>query len=573
MNTRFSVRGLLSLLALVVVGLWVQPALAQKVGRNCLADGGANCDAPIPDGSTGGLTPLTSTITLPGGTCASVSRVCVAVGIEHSARSDLSVQLSHGATTVPLALTGPDFAGADIYSGTVLEIEFDGQIGDGAWNLVVTDATNGEYGALNNWTLGLCCGDACGTGPVTVNPATGLVTSESGGAAQVSVELTCPPFHQVTIPGIASSDTTEGTTPTAALVFDQANATQPQTITVTGVDDPIIDGDIAYTLTLGVAAIGAPFSTPVLPADLYNPPSVYAANNPTDAALVNKDNDAGLTITDVTVSESAGTATFTVTLNAAAARGFTIDYATADDTATAGADYTATNGTLTFVGTAKQARTISVPILNDAVPEPTERFFVNLSNVSDAAVTFDAQGIGTITNSASALRLTATKAASGGFTPGTAVTYTVFITNAGAGLQQDNPGDEFTDVLPSSLTLQAVSATSGTALANLPANTVTWNGSLAADASVTLTITAQIGADAAIGATVSNQGQLSFDGDGDGANEGSGLTDDPRPPGATDPTDFVIVPLIPIPTLSVWGSLILGLLLTLGAWRWQWRMG
>ena len=62
--------------------------------------------------------------------------------------------------------------------------------------------------------------------------------------------------------------------------------------------------------------------------------------------------------------------------------------------------------------------------------------------------------------------VSATKTA-GTFAAGRRVTYTIVLTNAGPGAQPDNPGDEFTDVLPAQLTLVAASATSGTAVATV----------------------------------------------------------------------------------------------------------
>ncbi len=130
----------------------------------------------------------------------------------------------------------------------------------------------------------------------------------------------------------------------------------------------------------------------------------------------------------------------------------------------------------------------------------------------------------------------ASKTVSGSFQPGGAVTYTVSFTNTGAGAQTDNPGDEFTDVLPASLTLTSASATSGTATVDIPARTVHWNGGIASGASVTLTINASV-VPAATG-TVSNQGTVFYDADGNGTNESSRLTDDPSTVAALDPTSF-----------------------------------
>ncbi|MGE5233992.1 MAG: hypothetical protein ACM3OB_07760, partial [Acidobacteriota bacterium] len=132
--------------------------------------------------------------------------------------------------------------------------------------------------------------------------------------------------------------------------------------------------------------------------------------------------------------------------------------------------------------------------------------------------------------------LSASKSVSGTFTPGSTVTYTVTLANAGPRTQFDNPGDELTDVLPPTLQLVSASASSGTAVANLGTNTVTWNGSLAAGGSVTITIVATLSASAAPGSTVSNQATIAYDAVGDGTNSGSALSDDPAIGGAAPPT-------------------------------------
>lgn len=119
------------------------------------------------------------------------------------------------------------------------------------------------------------------------------------------------------------------------------------------------------------------------------------------------------------------------------------------------------------------------------------------------------------------------------------VTYTVVITNTGATAQTDNPGDEFTDTLPSPLFSATASATSGTVVAVGSPPTILWNGALAPSASVTITITAAL-AFAPIGAVISNQGAVNFDSDGNGTNDATAQTDDPALPGASDPTVFSI---------------------------------
>jgi len=114
------------------------------------------------------------------------------------------------------------------------------------------------------------------------------------------------------------------------------------------------------------------------------------------ATIVDNDGSPSLSIGDVSVDEAAGTATFTVTLSNPSGTTVSVDYATADGSATAGADYTTGSGTLSFAP-GVTSLTITVPITNDALTEPTETVLVNLSNAVNASIT-DGQAIGRITD-------------------------------------------------------------------------------------------------------------------------------------------------------------------------------
>ena len=80
----------------------------------------------------------------------------------------------------------------------------------------------------------------------------------------------------------------------------------------------------------------------------------------------------------------------------AGAGGVTIQYATADGTATAGSDYVAATGTATIPQGATST-TVAITINGDTVAEPNETFFVNITGVTGAVVS-DGQGLGTIQN-------------------------------------------------------------------------------------------------------------------------------------------------------------------------------
>lgn len=106
-----------------------------------------------------------------------------------------------------------------------------------------------------------------------------------------------------------------------------------------------------------------------------------------------------IAINDAAVNETdSGTInlTFTVSLSAATTQTVTVAYATANGSATTPADYTATNGTLTFAPS-QTTKTINVPIVGDTLDENNETLFVNLSGATNGTIT-DAQGRGTITD-------------------------------------------------------------------------------------------------------------------------------------------------------------------------------
>ena len=102
-------------------------------------------------------------------------------------------------------------------------------------------------------------------------------------------------------------------------------------------------------------------------------------------------------IDDVTVDEGAGTATFTATMSGVNAGGpFTVNYQTANGSATAGSDFTTTTGTLNFNGFVGQSRTITVPILDDGSIEGNETFTIQMTATSNPSVVITDIGTGTI---------------------------------------------------------------------------------------------------------------------------------------------------------------------------------
>ncbi len=87
---------------------------------------------------------------------------------------------------------------------------------------------------------------------ITMAPDSGLETTQAGDRADFFVVLNSPPASDVTIP-LSSSDTTEGTVSPASLTFTPADWNVPQTVTVTGVNDGLDQGNVAYTIVPGAA--------------------------------------------------------------------------------------------------------------------------------------------------------------------------------------------------------------------------------------------------------------------------------------------------------------------------------
>jgi uncharacterized repeat protein (TIGR01451 family) len=135
-------------------------------------------------------------------------------------------------------------------------------------------------------------------------------------------------------------------------------------------------------------------------------PDSNAGNNSSTATTLMQEPTPTLSISDVTLNEgNSGPTTFgfTVTLSPASSQTVTVNYATANGTATAGSDYTAISSTqLTFLPN-ETTKTVNVAVSGDTTVEPDETFTVNLSGNSANSAISDAQGVGTIKNDDGAL--------------------------------------------------------------------------------------------------------------------------------------------------------------------------
>ncbi len=121
------------------------------------------------------------------------------------------------------------------------------------------------------------------------------------------------------------------------------------------------------------------------------------------------------------VSEGAGSVTLSVARHVGSTGAITVNYASVNGTATAGADYTAVSNTLSWADGDTSVQTITVPILQDAILEGTEKFTVVLSGATGGASVGSAGGV-TATATVSIIDDEADNFPPGGVVPATYVT-------------------------------------------------------------------------------------------------------------------------------------------------------
>ncbi|HEX5790195.1 MAG TPA: Calx-beta domain-containing protein, partial [Luteolibacter sp.] len=269
----------------------------------------------------------------------------------------------YGSTASPLtvhytvsgtAVSGADFASigtsvvipAGQSSATVILTPTVDATEEAAETVVVTLEANAAY------TIGLSA--------ATVNIATpgfniGSIsgaTTEAGGSSTFTVRLNTQPTANVTI-GLATSDATEGSVSPSSLTFTNANWNLAQTVTVTGVDDAVIDGNIAYSIVTGSATSSDPN---------------YNGLNPADVPVINNDNDVpGFVVSAISGSttEAGGVAIFTVRLSAPPTASVVIGLTSSDTT-----EGTVSPSSLTFTTSNWSTnQTVTVTGVDDAIAD------------------------------------------------------------------------------------------------------------------------------------------------------------------------------------------------------------
>jgi parallel beta-helix repeat protein len=133
------------------------------------------------------------------------------------------------------------------------------------------------------------------------------------------------------------------------------------------------NGDATINVTLPIA-LGIGRAVTATATDPNGNTSEFSAGDVTSLA-----GNVQFSMASIRVIEDVGLLTVTVLRKGGSAGTLTIDYGTVDGTATAGQDYTGTSGTLVF-NAGETSKSFQIPILDDEVSEPDEKFTVTFRN-------------------------------------------------------------------------------------------------------------------------------------------------------------------------------------------------
>ena len=310
-------------------------------------------------------------------------------------------------TTFDDAATTAIFSGDAPFTGTFRPDQgltnFNSKSGaavNGVWRLRLADRAGSDFGVLNCWSLFLTGVGGCldGGGICLSTNDVGLTMTDFPDPVRVGQSLTYSLTATNTGPAAATGVIVSNTLP-AGVAFVSAVSSQGGCA--------IFGGVVVCTLGTMPGASGASMTivgVPGAPGVLTNrasisrgePDSVPSNNTATAVTVANYP---ALSISSASLTEGntgATGAVFTVSLFPAFGQTVTVQFTTSNQTALAGSDYAATNGTLTF--TAGQTnQSVIVRVNGDLLNEANETFTLHLSNAVNAVLA-NGVGAGTILN-------------------------------------------------------------------------------------------------------------------------------------------------------------------------------
>lgn len=330
-----------------------------------------------------------------------------------------SVLLGNGNGTFQAASPTPGTSG--VGSIDLVDFNGDGKL-DVIWDTVETSGSPQVGVALGN-------GDGTFQPAFVCNLGSGgvyVVGADFSGDGKPDFAVTQPAINKVVVfinnklPSISINDKSvvEGNSGTASMVFTvtmTGSCCQNVTVNYATADSTATTADNDYVATSGTLIFAPGEITKTITVAVkgdtkVEPDETFLVNltNPVNATLTKaqgigtiiNDDLPSIAISNVSQAEgNTGTTpfNFTVSLSSPFSQTISVQYATADGTATvADNDYQATSGTLTFAP-GEITKTVTVLIKGDTKIEPDETFFVNLTNPVNATIGAG-QGVGTIIN-------------------------------------------------------------------------------------------------------------------------------------------------------------------------------
>ena len=310
---------------------------------------------------------------------------------------DFSVNWATAAGTTNPATEGVDYLAASgtvtFPAGTTTRTVSVPVVGD------TLPEANETFAVVLSGSTGPAISDSRGDGTITnddtltIDVADVSVLEGDSGTTVATFTLTVSADHgQAVTVNVATS--TGGPTPPSAtagtdyttlpstLVTFPAGDTTPKTVSVSVIGDTVVEA--------GNESFGLSLSNPTGGAILARAKAL--------GVILDDDSNRTISLSPLAIAvleplSGTANARFTVTLSAAAGRTTTVNYATANGTALAGSDYTATSGTLSFAP-GQRALTIDVPVLADLVVESPETFTLTLSAPTNGTIV---AGAGTAT--------------------------------------------------------------------------------------------------------------------------------------------------------------------------------
>ncbi|MBT8198519.1 MAG: hypothetical protein KJO84_08495, partial [Acidimicrobiia bacterium] len=293
------------------------------------------------------------------------------VGVSYATATGTATDADFTATSGTLAWADGDSAPKSITVPIIDDTAFEA---DEAFSVSLANPTGEAILGADTTTVTIVSDDAPQRGTINLAQAAATI-DETAGTVTLTVTRTGGTDGAVGVSYATAAGTAglgDFTATSGTLTWADGDTTE-QTITVPITDDPLVEAEEAFAVTLsnptGGAALGTATTTvTIIDDDIFTVPGVIS-----------------LTVSNVTVNETDGTVSITVTRTDGLGGAVDVEFATASGTATEGEDFEALSGILSWLAGEGGSKTITVVLTDDLVAEDNETFTLVLSTPSGGA--------------------------------------------------------------------------------------------------------------------------------------------------------------------------------------------